>query len=188
MAIDFDEAIRRTQGSMEQREAKPPAEPPRTPKHGPSRPRRKTVMDYYHEMATRGALGATFLLWFSLWALDGYFTVLFLSALFPAIPWYVGGLIHLGVSFIQNYLWKAGRRDLLTLGVVLLFNIGTSAVGALAQLAAWTTPRPWALLDIATLNIPQSSALTIIGLVLAVVVAVIPERQARKYGEELFER
>lgn len=183
MAIDFDEAIRRTQGSMEQREVKPLAEPQRARK--PVQQRR-SVMDYYDEMMLQGAVGATFLFWFALWVVDGYFTVLFLKVLFPTLPWYIGTLVHVGVSLIQNHLWKSGNRDALTLGVVLVFNVGTSAVGSLAQLAEWTHARPWALSDIAMLNIPQSSTLTIAGLMFAVLVAIVPERQARKYGKRLF--
>lgn len=185
MAIDFDEAIRRTQGSMEQREAKPPAEPPRMPK--PTRPGRKlpSITLSYDELAGRGADIAGLLVWMALWCVDGWFTASFLSLLFGVSLWFGAGA-HVVVSLVQHHLWRRNFRD--NWPIILLFgamNVSTSIAGIWAWLATRTQLQRYEIWDILTLAAPQSQALFYAGIVAGVAIALFPERKAAKHGASI---
>lgn len=81
------------------------------------------------------AEGFMLLVWLAMWVLNAIFTVQGLGQV--GVPWFIGVLIHFGISKGEHHLWKGGFDPIVLLVVPLcmLVDVGTTLLGLVDTLA-----------------------------------------------------
>jgi hypothetical protein len=163
-----------------------PAAPEPAIRRKPKR-KAKTVDVDYDTVALTTAEWGEVAFWAGIWALDAWFTATFLLLVFGlALPF--GFTIHLVVSFVQQHLWRLGWREhALPVLVLAAANIGTSVIGLWALLGRWFPLRPFDIFGRVT-TVPAATVLFYGAIVVALVIAVAPERHLSKYLRNLLGR
>jgi len=163
-----------------------PVAPPAAVTRKPKRKPRVSTFDYDTFILSAAEWGEI-AFWGAAWALDAWFTATFILLAFNlALPY--GILIHIVVSVVQQHLWRLGWREhalpVITLATA---NIGTSVIGLWGLMAGWFTPRT---LDIfgRVISVPAATFLFYFGIILAVGIAILPERRISRHLSTLLSR
>ena len=163
-----------------------PGEPPRRAPR-PSRRRNPKPIDY-DAFALSFAEWCEVVFWAGAWVVDMIFTAFFLNSFFAvALP--IGFCVHIVISFVQQHLWRHGWREhWIPVFILGGFNIASSIIGLWSAAAGKWADRPFAILDIQTVQVPASQWLFYGSMVLAVGIALLPERFLSKYIARLLSR
>jgi hypothetical protein len=163
------------------------AAPEPSARRRPAKRKAKTVDVDYDTVALTTAEWGEVAFWAGIWALDAWFTATFLALVFGlALPF--GFAIHVMVSFVQQHLWRLGWREhALPVLVLAAANIGTSVIGLWTLLGRWFPMRPFDVFGRAT-TVPAATVLFYGAIVVALVIAVAPERHLSKYLRSLLGR
>lgn len=140
----------------------------------------------YGALTMRAAGMAALLVWLVLWGVDGYFTASFIQRVAGVSLW-IGGVVHLVISLVQQHLWRLGWREHWMLIVPISgLNISTTVVGLWQAGADATRERPFDVFDIMQITVPQSVILFWGAVIAGIAIAVWPERKASQAAHELF--